>query len=117
LSITNLSNKLIQLPYIIIKFQKKIFLLRKKIKDTSLEIDKIYQKKYLYYKNDFNFTLKDSEIKNFIERDVDILEKRKDLDKVEVAYENLMDIIKSLDNVRWTIKSIIDNEKFKAGII
>jgi len=65
--------------------------------------------------NDFDFALSNTEIKQFIEKDLEILELKDKLQKVEIMLQKIEDVLKGLDNFRWTIKSLIDWENFKAG--
>jgi hypothetical protein len=80
----------------------------------SFDLDRQWQEKYLYYKNEFNITLNNTEIKSFIDKDLEYLEIKQKLKEVTDLLEQIESVIKGLDSMRWTIKSIIDWQKFQA---
>ena len=78
-------------------------------------LDRSWQEKYLYYKNEFNITLNNAEIKSFIEKDLEYLEKKMKLQEVTDLLEQIELVLKGLDSFQWTIKNLIDWQKFQAG--
>jgi len=98
-------------------YQSAYYTIKQKHTKYSFELDRKWQEKYLYYKNEFNITLNNSEIKSFIEKDLDYLETKKKLQEVTDLLEQIEIVLKGLDSMRWTMKSIIDWEKFKQGVM
>ena len=96
-------------------YQSTFYTMKQKHTKYSFELDRQWQEKYLYYKNEFNIVLNNNEIKSFIEKDLEYLEIKRKLQEVTDILEQIELILKGLDSMRWTIKSIIDWEKFKAG--
>jgi hypothetical protein len=78
-------------------------------------LDRAWQEKYLYYKNEFNIVLNNAEIKQFIEKDSEYIDLKEKLVSYQNILERIEDMLKGLDSMKWTIKSLIDWEKFKAG--
>lgn len=113
--IKDISQRLHELPSVIGYYQSAYFALKSKHTKYSIELDRMWQARYMYYKNEFNIVLNNSEIKSFIEKDLEYLDVKDKLLKVHVTMENIESIIDALNNMRWTIKSLIDWEMFKAG--
>jgi hypothetical protein len=113
--ISDISERLNKLPSVVGYYQSIYFNLKPKHSKYSLEMDRKWKELYLYYKNEFNIVLNNNEIKQFIEKDLDYLDIKEKLKNVEDIMGSLEEIIKGLDNFRWTIKSLIDWEQFKAG--
>jgi len=97
-------------------YQSAFFTLKQKHTKYSFELDKNWQEKFLYYKNDFKISLNNTEIKGFIEKDLEFLEKKKKLQEVTDLLEQIELTLKGLDSMKWTLKSLIDWEKFRAGL-
>lgn len=98
-------------------YQSIFYTIKQKHTKYSFELDRKWQEKYLYYKNDFNITLNNTEIKAFIEKDLEYLDIKKKLQEVTDLLEQTEIVLKGLDSMRWTLKSIIDWHKFQAGVL
>ena len=96
-------------------YQSAFYTIKQKHTKYGFELDRKWQEKYLYYKNEFNLTLNNNEIKSFIEKDLEYLGIKENLQGVTDLLDQIEITLKGLDSMRWTIKSIIDWEKFKAG--
>ena len=96
-------------------YQSVYFTLKQKHTRYSFQLDRKWQEKYLYYKNEFNITLNNSEIKSFIEKDLEYLELKEKLQNVTDLLDQVELALKGLDSMRWAIKSLIDWERFKQG--
>ena len=107
--------KLLELPSMVGLYQNIFYTLKQKHTKYQYETDSKWTERYLYYKNDFNFTLSNAEIKSFIEKDIEYLNLKLKTQKVVDVLEQVEIVLKGLDSMRWTIKSLIDWEKFKQG--
>ena len=96
-------------------YQSAYFTIKQKHTKYSFDLDRSWQEKYLYYKNEFNITLNNAEIKSFIEKDLEYLEKKMKLQEVTDLLEQIELVLKGLDSFQWTIKNLIDWQKFQAG--
>jgi len=113
--IGDISARLLELPAVVGHYQSAYFVLKSKHTKYSFELDRKWQELYLYYKNEFNIVLNNSEIKSFIEKDLDYLDVKEKLHKVESVMGSIEEIIKGLDNFRWTVQNLTKWEAFKAG--
>ncbi len=113
--IKDISERLNELPSVVGHYQGAYFILKKKHHKYSFELDRKWQELYLYYKNEFNIALNNNEIKQFIDKDLEYLDIKEKLSNVNHVMSSIEEIIKGLDNFRWTVKSLIDWEVFKAG--
>lgn len=105
------------IAYNISKYQKYYFeyiTSRHKIEEA---LGNKYQELYLFYKLEFDVTLKDSEIKTFIETDKEYLKLKSAMSKIEAVINYIEECMKNLNSLRWDIKTFLDLEKFKAGIV
>ncbi len=112
---TDIADRLRKHTEILGFYQSMYYNIKKKHTTYSFELDNKWQERFLYYKNDFNYTLNNAEIKSFIEKDYEYLMIKKKLQEVTDLLEQIEIVLKGLDSMRWTLKSIIDWEKFKAG--
>ncbi len=113
--IIQLDEKLLQLPSVIGFYQDIFFTLKQKHTKYLHDKDCRWTERYMYYKNDFNFSLTNAEIKSFIEKDLEYLELKLKVQKVTDVLEQVEIILKGLDNFRWTIQNLITWQKFQAG--
>lgn len=115
--LTNINNKLLELPGIVSYYQNIFFSMQDKLDDYDYKRSAKWQEKFLYYKNEFDFALSTSEIKQFIERDVEIIDLNRKIARVKLIANRSEDTIKSLREFSWTLKHLIEYEKFKVGIV
>ena len=113
--IKDISERLNELPAVVGHYQSAYFQLKTKHSKYSFAVDRKWQELYLYYKNEFNIVLNNSEIKQFIDKDLEYLDLKEKLHNVESIMGSIEDIIKGLDNFRWTVKNLTEWEMFKAG--
>lgn len=114
--VADITARLNKLPEIVGYYQSVYFTLKTKFNKYSMDLDRRWMERYLYYKNDFNISLNNSEIKAFIEKDLEYLDTKEKLVKVQEMMENIEEILKGLDSMRWTLKSLIDWQKFQLGV-
>jgi len=117
IEIFNISEKLIELPKIIAFYQNYYFTFKDKFYKLQNEIEKKWTEKYIYYKNDFDFSLTNSEIKQFIEKDLEMLDLKYKLNQIKGILEKFEESLKNLDGIKWTLKTLVEWEKFKSGNI
>jgi len=115
LQVSDIDEKLLELPAQTGFYQNIYFELKNKYQQYDISIERKWMEKYLYYKNEFEFTLTNTEIKQFIEKDLEVLDLKDKLANVEIMLQKTESVLKGLDNFRWTLKSLIDWEQFKAG--
>jgi hypothetical protein len=96
-------------------YQSLFYNIKTKYTRAQFKLDRAWQEKYLYYKNEFNIVLNNAEIKQFIEKDSEYIDLKEKLVSYQNILERIEDMLKGLDSMKWTIKSLIDWEKFKAG--
>ena len=112
---SQIEEKLHFLPSMIGYYQNVFYTLRQKHTKYNYAMDATWQEKYLYYKNEFNFSLTNAEIKSFIEKDLEYLEAKLKLRKITDILEQVEMVLKGLDNMRWTIHDLIAWEQFQQG--
>jgi len=113
--IKDISERLRKHTEILGYYQSLFFTIKQKHTKYSFELDRKWQERYLYYKNEFNFSLSNSEIKSFIEKDNEYIAIKEKLQMVTDLLEQIELVLKGLDSMKWTIKSLIDWEMFKGG--
>ena len=110
---SQIDERLFKLPSIIGHYQNIFYALKQKHTKYQHETDSKWTEKYLYYKNDFDFTLTNAEIKAFIEKDIEYLDLKLKVQKVVDVLEQVEIVLKGLDNFRWTIHDLISWLKFQ----
>jgi hypothetical protein len=97
-------------------FQSMYYESIKKLTQAEKEHDEMWQGKYRLYKFDYDMSLSHTEIKQFIEKDNDIIGKRVEVKKIKDFSEFLGKCLENINQLRWDLKSFIDWKKFKAGL-
>ena len=80
------------------------------------KLDNFWMEKYLYYKNDFPISLKNNEIKDFIEKDKEYIDLKYKIKEFENDLEYLEKHLKNIESFRWDIKLFIEWKKLELGI-
>jgi len=113
--LTDLDNRLLKITSVVGYYQSAYFNLKKKFDIYSIKLDRKWQERYLYYKNEFNITLTNTEIKQFIEKDLEYIDIKEKLQGVKTILEQVELTLKGLDSMGWQLKTTVDWEKFKQG--
>jgi len=113
---TNIKEKLREIAGEYEKVLKEIKQKRYELIKVSKELDSLWLERYLYYKNDFPISLKQNEIKDFIERDKEYIELKYKLKELENDIEYLEKHLKNIESFRWDIKLFIEWQKLEMGI-
>jgi len=113
----NSSSKLANSAKYVVKYQNYYYSTVIKITKVQEEMNKKYQELYLYYKLDFDIQLKDNEIKNFIETNVEYSKLKSATEKLKSTANYFETCIKNVNSMRYDIKNFLEVEKFKAGIV
>lgn len=103
------------LPSTIAKYQNIWLRYKKQLDKTEIEFDDLWISRFTYYKNDFDIKLSNSEIKDFINKDVELNNIRKKQKYLITAIEFVEKCMKNLDSIRWDIKNVIEYNKFING--
>jgi len=101
----------------IAKYQKIWMELRNKHDKVEKEYNDLWIKRFMWYKQEFDITLSNSEIKVFLEKDQELNELRLKQKKLLVILEWLEKAMKNLDSIRWDCKTALEYHKFVNGII
>ena len=113
----DLATYMATIPLKIAKYQNYWF----GLKNTHDRLEKEYNDKwiirYMYYKQDFDITLKDTEIRLFLEKDTELNEIKLKLKKIINIIEWLEKCMKNLDSIRWDCKLTLETQKFINGIV
>lgn len=113
----DLATYMATIPLKIAKYQNYWF----GLKNTHDRLEKEYNDKwiirYMYYKQDFDITLKDTEIRLFLEKDTELNEIKLKLKKIINIIEWLEKCMKNLDSIRWDCKLTLETQKFLNGIV
>jgi hypothetical protein len=115
--LTNIDKKLLELPLIVSHYQNIFYSMQAKLDEYDAQKAEMWQMKYLYYKNNFDFSLNNTEIKQFIDRDTEIINIIRKMNVVRLIANRCEETIKSLRDFSWTIKNLLEYEKFRAGIV
>ena len=83
---------------------------------VETELKEMWQGKWKYYKYEFEVSLDKSEIKGFIEKDLDIIKLQGRLTNYETYRDFFKECMKNIDQMRWDIKTYLDYKKFMAGM-
>ena len=114
---TQIEERLLELPKTINYYQNMFYSLSDKYSALENEMESHWQDLFVYYKNGYDITLSNSEIKMFIERDAKVLDYKRRMSRIKILADKAEDVVKSLREMSWTLKHIIEYKKFKAGIV
>jgi len=113
----NASSKVSKCSRYVAKYQKYYFNGLSKLHDVEETLGNKYQSLYIEYKMDFEIKLSSSEIKTFIETNSEYLKLKKAQKKLEAQINFFEECIKNINSIRWDIKTFLEMEKFKQGIV
>lgn len=91
------------------KYKETLYLLNKK----EIELSNAWSERYSYYKCDYDFQLTNSEIKNFIDNDIETSELRLEVKNLKVDCEVLEKHLKNIESLRWDIKILVEYMKLE----
>lgn len=114
---TQIEDRLQKIPSMIGYYQDMYHTVRKKHTKYGFELDRKWTERFLYYRNEYKIALNNNEIKSFVEKDLEYMEIRKKLAEVDDILSQLEMTLKSLDNMGWTLKNLIEWKKFQAGML
>ncbi len=122
---TKLSEEAGKIPYLHGEYLQKLNVAYAKLKKTEFLYDVLYKKKWLYYlgkadpdvyrESPLSIKVIRSDVDIFIKADDDIIKLKTKLEGEKLVVKSLEEILKSISNRNWVIKSIVDWEKFQAG--
>lgn len=108
---SNLDSKLKEIGklYCIVlkKYKETLYLLNKK----EIELSNAWAERFSYYKCDYDFQLTNSEIKNFIDNDIETSELRLEVKNLKTDAEVLEKHLKNIESLRWDIKTLVEYMK------
>lgn len=122
---TKLSLESARTPYLHSEYLNKLNTSYAKLKNYEFEYDILYRNKWLYYQgkaspdvyrdNPLGIKILKSDVDVFIRSDSEIIELKKKMEGEKLVVKSLEEIMKIIGNRNWTIKNIIEWEKFQAG--
>jgi hypothetical protein len=122
---TKLSLESARTPFIHSEYLNKLNTAYAKLKNSEFEYDVLYKKCWLYYcgkaspnvykDKPLGIKILKSDVDLFIRADDEIIELKKKLEGEKLQVKSLEEILKIIGNRNWTIRNIIEWEKFQAG--
>jgi hypothetical protein len=106
-----------QLPSIISKYQNHWFKLKRAYDKIEREHDDNWAVRFSYYKHDYDIKLTNSEIKDFLNKDIELNKYKHQAKQLFTQIEWIERCLKNLDSIRWDLKNALDYQKFIAGIL
>lgn len=113
--LTNLDRVLVRLPMLYNEYLQEWFHAARAIDKLEIEMSNMYAELFGHYKVHYEFDLTNAEVKSMIENNVD---RNTVKQKLLAAKTYVVFLEKSMDNInnaRWSAKSLLDYENFKAG--
>lgn len=86
------------------KYKETLYALNKK----EIELSNTWAERYSYYKCDSDFQLTNTEIKNFIDNDIETSQLRLEIKNLKTDCEVLEKHLKNIESLRWDIKTLIE---------
>jgi hypothetical protein len=95
----------------------KWYKLGAELDDCEIQLGNRRNERYSYYKLDFNIELNNSEINKFIDGDLELNDIRSKMSSIKRKIDVIEKLMSMVNDTRWSIKSYIEWEKFKSGLI
>ncbi len=105
------------IPIKIAKYQRMWFDLRNTHDKYAKEYDDLWIKRFMWYKQEFDISLSNTEIKVFLEKDTELNNIRLKQKRILVVLEFLEKCMKNLDSIRWDCKLSLEYQKFINGVV
>lgn len=113
--LTNVDKVLVRLPMLYNKYLQEWFHAARAIDKLEIEMSNMYAELFGYYKVHYEFDLTNQEVKSMIENNVDRNAVRQKLLAAKTYVTFLEKSMENINNARWSAKSLLDYENFKAG--
>jgi hypothetical protein len=113
---SNVSNTIVKVPQLHTKYMNLLHQMQLQVIITENKYNKIYRKKYMYYRDDFEILLKGKdEIKLMVDSDEELVAVRSILQYEKTICEYLEGVVKQISGFSFLIRDFIEYEKFQAG--
>ena len=116
----NIQAKIIELPKLYTIYRKKYFDQRRLLKNINNDIKRTKKKRYHFYSfsDDCDFTLNTyNEKMLYVDGDDEVCDLFYIHDQQEAVVEYLKDVISQISKMSYTIRSYIDLEKLRNGVM
>jgi len=116
----NVQDKILEMPIIYTKYRKLYYDQRKILKNINSDIKKTTKRRYHYYKfgKDFEYSLdNNTERMIYVDGDDELCDLHMLYDRQEAIVEFLKDTITQITKMSYLIRSYVDLEKLRNGIM
>jgi len=114
----NVQEKLLKMPMLYTKYRKKYFDQRRLLKNINSDIKKTKKKRYHFYKFDYDHTLdNNTERALYVDGDDEMIQISMMYDEQLDIVNYLKDVITQIGNMSYNIRSYIDLQKLKNGVM
>jgi len=114
----NIQQKILELPILYTKYKKLYLDQRKLLKNIHMDMKKLRAKRFHYYKYDTDYRRDTmSEINLYVDGDEEICTLNVSIDTQEAIVEFLSDTISQITKNSYLIRSYVDLEKLRNGIM
>lgn len=114
-SIVDAEKIALNIPMLKNKYSRYLFIAKGVLKNSEMDLKKIYAKKHKYYSFDHNIKFNRGDVPHYIHADSEYqqVEKKVELNKLRVEY--LDNVLKSIDQMSFTIPAAIKMHIFMNG--
>jgi len=106
----------LNIPNLFSKYSALLFVFQKHLAECKADLDKMYATLYVYYKKDHPIIFKNKqEIDAMIYGDERYIEIKRKYDELSNIVQFLENTIKQIHQLPFTIRNVIEWEKFKHG--
>ncbi len=113
--LSKLDAKIKSIPKLHSKYLNFFFKEKKKLLILEKDLKKSYREKYYYYKNDYEYTLKNNQIDWHIESDDDYAKKKFEFDKQKMLVEYFYKLLQKINTLSFDIKNLIEWRNLLSG--
>jgi hypothetical protein len=104
-----------KIPNLHSKYLRYLYQESNELSKREIQLKKKYRKMWYYYKNDYDYVVEDKHIPWHIETDDDYAKMLYSVNKLKNNVNVIEKAIREIGKLSFTIKNIIDWERFKVG--
>lgn len=114
---TLLTEESVRIPGLIAKYMDLILITRRKKAELEEKYTILLREKMVFYRTEYKLVPETAkELQMLISGDPDVAQMKRHLDFLDATISHVEAAAKAAKDLVWTIKNIIDWEKFKAGV-
>ena len=111
----NLDTKIYEIPSLHSKYLRLYYHESLILEKMETALARLYVKKHHYYRHDYDYVIKDSQVSWYIDGDEEFSKRKYQINKQKLQVDFLERTLKKINQLSFDVKNIIEWVKFQSG--